>query len=35
MLAVIHILYVICDKCKQDYTILHVMYDNIRVHCFS
>ena len=33
--AVIYILYVICDKCKQYYTILHVMYDNISLHSFT
>ena len=32
--AIICILYVICTKCEQYYTILHVMYDNISLHCF-
>ena len=35
MLAVIYILYVICDKCKQYYTILYVMYNNISLHSFT
>ena len=34
MPAVKYILYVICDKCKQYYTILYVMYNNISLHCF-
>ena len=35
MLAVIYILYIIYDKCKQYYTILYVMYDNISLHSFT
>ena len=35
MLAVIYISYVIRDKCKQYYTILYVIYDNISLHSFT
>ena len=35
MLAVICILYIICNKCKQYYIILYVMYDNISLHSFT
>ena len=35
MPAVIYILYVICDKCKQYYTILYVMYDNISLQLYT
>ena len=33
--CVIFTLYVICDKCKQYYTILYVIYDNISLHIIT
>ena len=33
--ATIYILYVICNKCEQCYTILHVMYDNISLQLYT
>ena len=30
-----YMLYVICDKCRQYYTILYVIYDNISLHSIT
>ena len=35
MVAVIYILYVICNKCEQYYTILYVIYDNISLQLYT